>query len=92
MSSSDGNHYHHFGTFIEIEHNRRLVFSWASEEQIEGWRDKEGNPTVVTVEFLPYNGGVEITITHENLTSDTAVNSLEYGWSGTLDRFADALI
>jgi len=85
MTSPAGDHHHHYGTFIEITEYKRLVFTWASEEPVQGWRDNDNNPTIVTVDFSSVDGGVEITITHENLISNDAIQSLTYGWRGTLD-------
>ncbi|MCR9136525.1 MAG: SRPBCC domain-containing protein [Alphaproteobacteria bacterium] len=88
MVADNGESFHHFGTFLDIDPPRRLVFSWASEEQVAGWRDASGNPTRVTVEFEPRDGGVEVRITHENLQTDAARKALTGGWRGSLERLA----
>lgn len=85
MQSDAGEGHHHFGTFVEIQPPHKLVFTWASEEQVEGWRDKDGNPTLVTVECRPCSAGTEVTVTHENLVSDTARRALTGGWTSGLD-------
>ncbi len=85
MKGIGGESYHHFGQFIEITPPRKLVFTWASEEQLEGWRDGQGNPTLVTVEFSPSSGGTKITVTHEKLTSESTRKALTHGWGGGLE-------
>ncbi len=85
MQGESGTGHHHFGTFLVIEPPQKLVFTWASEEQVEGWRDLEGNPTLVTVECLPSAEGTRVTVTHEKLVSDTARKALTRGWTGGLD-------
>lgn len=89
MMAADGEGFHHFGTYLEIDRPRRLAFSWASEEQVVGWRDEFGNPTRVTIDFEPRDGGVEVRITHEDLQTQAARKALTGGWSGGLERLAD---
>ena len=91
MIGDDGEGFHHFGTFVEISPPRRLVFTWASEEQVEGWRDEDGKPTLVTVDFAPADDGVEVSVTHERLQSDQARRGLTAGWGGGLEALADFL-
>ncbi|MCG8491320.1 MAG: SRPBCC domain-containing protein, partial [Sneathiellales bacterium] len=79
---------HHFGTFLEIDPPHRLVFTWASEEQVHGWRGETGAPTRVTVEFKPRQEGVEVCITHEKLQSTEARRALTGGWTGALESLA----
>ncbi len=80
MTDDKGQGFHHFGTFIAIEPADRLAFTWASEEQVEGWRDEAGNPTLVTVTFEENADRVTVVITHENLATESARRSLTYGW------------
>lgn len=91
MVAADGQSFHHFGTFLEVDPPRWLAFTWASEEQVEGWRDEQGEPTRVTVEFEPRTGGVEVRITHERLQTDAARQALTHGWRGSLERLSSAL-
>ncbi len=91
MQSGNGEGFHHFGRFVEITPPRKLAFTWASEEQVEGWRDAQGNPTLVTVEFTPCQAGTRVTVTHEKLTSDFARRALAGGWSGGLECLAELL-
>lgn len=91
MQSDDGEGFHHFGRFVEIAPPRKLVFTWASEEQVEGWRDEQGNPTLVTVDFTLCPTGTRVTVTHEKLTSDFARRALTGGWSGGLECLAELL-
>ena len=84
MLSDAGDGYHHFGTFIEIDPPCKLVFTWATEEQVEGWRDEKGEPTRVTVEFAPSGDATIVTITHEQLITEATRRALTHGWSGSL--------
>ncbi|TQV70642.1 SRPBCC family protein [Denitrobaculum tricleocarpae] len=89
MRSVEGESYHHFGQFVEVTPPRKLVFTWASEEQVEGWRDEKNAPTVVTVEFTPCPEGTKVTVTHEKLISDMARDALTRGWGGGLECLED---
>lgn len=91
MQGDDGACFHHFGKLVELRRPHRLAFTWASEEQVAGWRDVDGNPTLVTVAFEPVEVGVQVTITHAGLTSQEARRSLIYGWGSGFDRLADVL-
>lgn len=91
MKGQNGDGFHHFGRFVEITPPHKLAFTWASEEQVEGWRDENGDPTLVTVEFTPCPEGTKITVTHEKLTSDFARRALTGGWSGGLECLAGFL-
>ena len=91
MKGAEGEGFHHFGTFVEISPPHRLAFTWASEEQVEGWRDENGDPTLVTVEFRPHIIGVEVSITHERLQSDEARRALTGGWGGSLEALTEFL-
>lgn len=91
MIGDTGETYHHFGTYLEITPPRTLRFTWACEEQVEGWRDANGDPTMVTVQIIPTPTGVEVTVTHEHLQTDTAYQALTGGWGGGLVILADFL-
>jgi len=84
MVSKDGDAYHHFGRFLEIDAPHRLVFTWASEEQVDGWRDVNGDPTRVTVTFKAVAAGVTVTVTHQRLATALARQALTGGWGGGL--------
>ena len=91
MISDTGETYHHFGTYTEILPPRRLAFTWASEEQVNGWRDADGTPTQVVVTFTPQSPGVTVTVTHHNLQTETAQTALTQGWGGGLTDLATYL-
>lgn len=85
MFNDQGDAFHHFGRYVAIDSPHRLAFTWASEEQVEGWRDENGDPTLVTIDFEATETGVMVTITHEQLASERAREALTYGWSSSLE-------
>lgn len=91
MVGTNGTSFHHYGSFVEITPPNTLKFTWASEEQVDGWRDENGDPTLVTVNIESHADGVQITVTHEDLQSDKVRQSLTFGWSSGLEKLADLL-
>ena len=73
-----------FGTYREIDPPRRLVYTWQ-------W--KQPHPmmveTVVTVEFLPVEGGTEIRLTHEGFPASSDRDGHETSWKMCTAKLAD---
>ncbi|MBU1375770.1 MAG: SRPBCC domain-containing protein [Alphaproteobacteria bacterium] len=75
----DGSEHNPTGIYQEVVPEKRLVFTW----------DLPGTPepkSLVTFLLEPFDGGVELTLTHEQLPDDDARASHEAGWSGLLDK------
>jgi len=75
-----------FGTYIEVERPERLVYTFC-------W---EGLPapiaeTQVTVEFHDRGAATEVVLTHERQPSRAAHEWHRWGWTHSLERFADLL-
>ena len=68
------------GVYMEGEPERRIVSTWDNDER--------GRPTevtsLVTVEFTEMADGVEVSITHRELSTGQAVD-MDVGWNSTLD-------
>ena len=73
----------HTGAFQEISRPRRIVFTWNSP-----FAGDHGS--LVTVDFNSKGRATEIVITHERLPSDEMVKAHSGGWTGILDRIAEA--
>ena len=70
-----------FGTYVEIQPPKRLVFTWM-------WGDAVPGPkfdSLVTVEMRPVGAETEVTVTHEKLPQPVATMHVE-GWTSTMDR------
>lgn len=92
MANDAGDGFHHFGSFVEIDAPNRLVFTWASEEQVDGWRDENGDPTQDTVTFAASAAGATVTIVHERLANEIGRQALTGGWTGGLVCLGDFLM
>jgi uncharacterized protein YndB with AHSA1/START domain len=58
---------------------KTLVFTW----DLPGTLERE---SLVAFRLEPFDGGTELTLTHEHLPDEEARTSHEEGWSGLLDK------
>lgn len=69
------------GTFTEIEHGKRVVFTW-------GWEDSaapDADASTVTITLEPVDGGTTVRLVHEGLDEAAAAGHTE-GWAHFLGR------
>lgn len=75
----------HYGEFLEIDRPRRLVFTFATEQDSR-------NADVVVVEIVPTGTGCELSLTHHMKPEWAAYASrTEDGWTGILAVLAATL-
>ena len=72
------------GEYLEIEPNRRLVYTW-------GWEGPERAETLVTLQFAAKENGTELTLTHERFATEEARDKHQFGWNGCLDKLQSQL-
>lgn len=74
----------HFGTFVELDRPRRIVFDFAT--------DREQKPTRVTIEIAAVPGGCELTLWHamDRQWADF-IDRTRNGWTMILDNLAQGL-
>jgi len=71
------------GQFVELEPDRRVVFTW-------GWVDRPGIPpgsTTVEIELHADGDGTRLVLTHRSVSENEAALQ-EMGWSHYLPRLA----
>jgi uncharacterized protein YndB with AHSA1/START domain len=75
----------HFGTYLEIQRPRRLVFSFSAERD-----SRKADP--VTIEVVPIGSGCELTLTHQMQPewAEYAVRTQE-GWAQVLQKLANLI-
>jgi uncharacterized protein YndB with AHSA1/START domain len=86
MRSPEGKDHIVSGVYREIIPPKRLVFTWAWEE--DGAR---GHETLVTIELLEAPGGTRLELTHEVFESEERRERHRHGWSGCFDCLEQAL-
>jgi len=67
------------GEYIEIDENKRLVFTWR-------WEGDSEHKTLVTIDFEPKGDETEITLTHERFSNCDTRDKHQSGWNGCLDN------
>jgi uncharacterized protein YndB with AHSA1/START domain len=82
---SDGTSFLTSGTYLEVQPPHRLAFTWS------GGCKLDGHDTLVTIEFYSIGNATQVTLTHQNFSSDDSRNKHEHGWNGCLDRLAKIL-
>jgi uncharacterized protein YndB with AHSA1/START domain len=68
------------GVYLEFEPDRRVVFTWDTNPD----RGRPASLSIVTVELVDQADGVEICVTHRELTTGQAVD-MDAGWNSSLD-------
>jgi len=81
MHGADGGVYPLSGEYREVSPPSRLVFTW-----IWGSGDFAGVETLVTVNLDDINGETRLTLTHERLANEHALELHNQGWTSTLGR------
>lgn len=71
------------GVYTEVVPNERLQFTW-----MPSWNP--GEESLVTVTFADAQGGTEVTILHERISSD-GCQGYGQGWAGSLQKLANLL-
>lgn len=71
------------GTYVEVEPERRLQFTWA-------WVSMPERESRVTVAFRPIPEGTEVTLTHDRFADADTATRHRRGWTESLERL-DAL-
>ncbi len=87
MRTADGKHHTVSGRYHAIEPPRRLVFSWAWEDE----HGARGHETEVTVTFTPAPGGTKLVLLQKEFESKESRDRHAHGWESTfncLARFA----
>jgi len=82
-----GDVYLQHGTFVELQHHKKLVFTWFDEmTRTHGVATELRSPkTLVTVEFEEREGTTELALTHEQFTSRREYEATLESWNNCFD-------
>lgn len=80
----EGGHVTACGTYREVDPPRRLVYTW-------GWQEPHPMKaeTLVTVEFVPADGGTEVRLSHEGFPTPGDRDGHDEGWTICLERLSN---
>ncbi len=82
----DGIEARHWGTYLELDRPRKIVFTWIIDESAEA------DPSVVTLTIDAEPNGCVATIVHEmDAKWIEYISQTEKGWSGMLHAIEDLL-
>ena len=81
MQKPGGERHEVGGVYREIEHEARLVFTWA-------WITTPERESLVTVTLKDAQGETDLTLTHEHFFDEAARDRHRHGWTGSLDRLS----
>jgi uncharacterized protein YndB with AHSA1/START domain len=85
MLAADGETHDVSGTYLEVEPNRKLVFSWA-------WHSTPERESRVTLRLAPDAGGCELVLLHEQFFDEAARDAHTRGWTGALVKLESWLL
>ncbi len=76
----------HWGTYLEIDRPRKLVFTWFTSDE-----EEQENSSVVTLTIEPDGNGCIATIVHSmDVKNAKFVPQCEKGWGGMLGQIGEA--
>lgn len=81
MQPPEGELLHVGGVYREVEPPKKLVYTWAWEED-----GGPGHESLVTVEFRDRGASTEVVVTHERLANAESRERHDHGWTGCMDR------
>jgi uncharacterized protein YndB with AHSA1/START domain len=74
------------GVYRAIEPPRRLVFTWAWEDE----HGARGHETEITVTFAPAPGGTKLVLVQKEFATKDSRDQHEHGWASSLDCLSRA--
>lgn len=75
----NGDEHNPTGVYREVVREKKLVFTWE-------WPGAPERESLVTFRLEPFDGGVELTLIHEQLPDEETRESHAAGWCGLLDK------
>jgi len=81
MRNAEGEEFKAFGEYRVVDPPRRVSYTW-------DWENPEFQmgETVITVDFLPVDGGTEVVMRHELLPTEKFAADHTHGWMSCLNR------
>lgn len=84
MRLADGEIVYLRGKFLKVERPKKLVYTWAWEEDAG-----IGPESRVTIAFVAEGDETDVTLTHEQLPSEESRDRHSHGWIGCFDNLTE---
>lgn len=84
MRNDKGEEFKVQGVYREVMPPKRLVFTWAWEDET----GKPGHESIVTLTVTPEGGGAALHMVHDVLESDESRDNHNKGWTSSLNCLA----
>ena len=90
LQKTDGEYFTAVGTYQEVQPPTRLVYTWDWEKDGSGeeFGEEEGQPTLITVEFLKQGERTEMVLTHSRFAAVEHRDRHAQGWDTLVGSFA----
>lgn len=85
IESPEGQSVRHFGQYLQIIKPTKLVFTWMLDGQPCQGSANQCAETLVTIDFKALGQSTEITLTHEQLPGQQALDGHSFGWNACFD-------
>lgn len=91
MQNEEGEYFTAVGEFQEVKAPERLVYTWDWEKDGSGteFGEVEGNPSLITIEFIPRAEKTEFILTHTRFAKVESRDNHARGWDRITTSFAE---
>ena len=79
------------GHYLEIETDKRLVFSWMHTRVLSNGDTEVSPVSKVSISFESRGSGSRLKLVHESISSDSARSNIGGGWSRSLVKLKDII-
>ena len=90
--SPNGKMIRHFGTYLDVQSNKQLIFTWILSDQDCSGSDGHNVDTLVTIVFSGNEQQTTLKLTHEKLPDQQSLNGHKFGWTSSLQCLETILI
>lgn len=90
MQNPEGEYFTAVGTYEEVNSPQRIVYTWDWEVDGSGleFGEVEGNPSLITIEFLERDDETEFVMTHTRFATEESRDNHARGWGRAVDTLA----
>ena len=89
IQSPDNNQIRHFGEYLVVDNNQKLVFTWILEDQACEGSEGQLATTLVELDFVAEGPSTRLILKHEKLPDQKSMDGHQFGWSSSFDSLAE---